>query len=163
MEHDAFCHVFDALDGITLGIFLGITTANEHHTDGSTLVESYISASDVALRHALEEVNDVGFEPKHHAFRFGVAHSAVVFDNHWVAFHVDKSEENETLIVYSLFGQSVYRGANDALFHLLHPLWGGERHGTNAAHTACVKACIVFANALIVLSLGQNLIVFAVG
>ena len=103
MEDDTFAHVFRAFDGVTFGILLGITTANEHHTDSSALIESHLSASYIALRHTLEQVDDVGFEPKHDAFCFGIAHSTVVFDNHRVAFHVDKSEEDEALIVDTFF------------------------------------------------------------
>ena len=99
MEHDAPLNVADALDGVAFGVFFRIAAADEHHADGCARVEFDVSPVKVAFGHAFEQVNDVALEAEHHALRFGVAHAAVVFDDHRVAAYVDKAEEDEALIV----------------------------------------------------------------
>ena len=118
---------------------------------------------EIAGSHTLKQVNDVALQAQHHALSLGIAHAAVVLNDHWLALHVDEPEEDEALIVDALGLQSFHGGANDAVLHLLHPLLCGKRYGRDAAHAAGVQTFVALANALVVLGFGQNLIVIAIG
>ena len=104
MEHDAALDILDAGDGVALLVLLGITATDEHHAHHGTLVKLYRTLVQVAVGNTLEEVNDVALKAQHHTFGLRVTHTAVVLDNHRFAIHVDKSEEDEPLIVDTLFG-----------------------------------------------------------
>ncbi len=92
-----------------------------------------------------------------------IAHTAVVLDDHGFALYIDQTEEDETLVVDVLLGKSLYGRTDDALVNLLHPLLGSKRYRGNATHTAGVQAGIVLTDTLVVLRLGQNLVVLAIG
>ena len=87
------------------------------------------------MGNALEEVNDVTLQTQHHALGLWVAHAAVVFDDvrFWLASRcvcaVDESEEDETLVVDAVFGQSFDGRTDNAVFYLLHPFLCGKGNG----------------------------------
>ncbi len=117
---------------------------------------------EVAFGNAFEQVYQVALDAQHHTFGFGVAHADVVFNHHRFALHVDKSQEDEALIADFFFQQAVYGRFDDAGAHFLHKCFVGKRHGGNAAHTAGVEAFVAFADTLVILGYGQDLIVAAV-
>ena len=153
----------EPLDGEAFLVFLRIAAGDEHHVDGGAGVEAHFAPVEVAGHDAFEEVNEVAAQAWHDGFRFRVAHAAVVFDDHGLALHIDESEEDETLVVDAFLAQSLYGGAHDAVFDLLHPFGCGEGYGRHTAHAAGVEAAVVFADALVVLGFGQYLVVSAVG
>ncbi len=163
VENDAAFHLVDAFDGVAFPVSLGIAAADEHHAHCCTVVELHFALGQIALSHTLEQVDDVAFQPEHHAFCLGVAHSTVVFDDHWIAANVDKAEEDKAFIVDAFLCQTFNGGADDALFHLVHPLFGGERHWRHAAHAAGVQSGVALSDALVVLCFGQYLVVLAIG
>ena len=115
------------------------------------------------FRHSLEEVDQITLETQHNTLGFGVAHAAIVFDDFGLSVAIDEPEENEALISNVFCAKSVDGGANDFTFHLFHPFRCGERHGRNGAHAAGVEAGVAFANAFVVLGLGENFVAAAVG
>ena len=163
MEDYATLDILNAGDGIALLVFLGISTTYEHHAYHGTLVKLDIALVEVAIGNTLEEIYNVALESEHNTLGLGVAHAAVVFDHHRFAIHIDKTKEDETLVVDTFRGKTIHSGTDNAVLHLLHPLLGGKRNGSDATHTTSVQTSVALANALVVLSLGQNLIVGAVG
>ena len=163
MENNRTFHIIDTLDRITLLVSLWITTAYEHHADSCTLIKLDATLVKIAGSYTLEEIHDVALQAEHHALSLWVTHTAVVLDNHRLALYIDQTEEDEALVVDVLFSQTLYGRTDDALIHLLHPLLGCEWHRGNATHTAGIQTGIVLADALVVLSLRQNLVVLAIG
>ena len=113
----------------------------------------------LAGSYTLEEIHDVALQAEHHALSLWVAHTAVVLNHHWLALYVNQAEEDEALVVDVLLGKTLNGRTDDALIHLLHPLLGSEWYRGNTTHTAGVQTGIVLADALVILSLWQNLVV----
>ena len=156
-----------AADLITFLIGFGIAAGDEHHAYGGALVSLSRTLVESACCHGLEHLYNVGLQAQHDGLGLRVAHTAVVLNHHWGVrrriLGVDESEEYEALVVDALGGQSFYCWADDAVFHLLHPLLVGKRHWRNRAHAAGIQPCVVFAYPLVVLGLRQYLIVASVG
>ena len=163
MEHNGAFYLVDALDGVTLLVSLRITAADEHHADCRTLVELDAALVEIAFSHTFEEVYDVALQTEHHTLGLWIAHTAVVLDDHGFALYIDQTEEDETLVVDVLLGKPLYGRTDDTLVNLLHPLLGGKRYRCDASHTACVEACVVLTDTLVVFGFGQDLVVLAVG
>ena len=163
MEYYRAFYLVDAFDRVSLLVCLRIAAAHEHHADCCTLVKLDGSLVEVTFCYSLKEVHDVALQSEHYALGLRVAHTAVVLDDHRLALYIDQTEEDEALIVDILLCQTLYGRTDDAVFHLLHPLLGSERYWGYAAHTACVQTGIVLADALVVLSFWQNLVVLAIG
>ena len=115
------------------------------------------------MRHSFEEVDDVALQTRHHRLRLRVTHTTVVFDDHRLSLDIDESEEDKALIVETFLRQSLHGRTDDAVFHFLHPLLRGEGDGRDAAHATGVESGVVLADALIVFSLRQDLIMLAIG
>ena len=163
MEDDGAFNFVDTRDFVAFLIRLGITAADQHDADSSPLVELDLILVEIDVGHALEEVDDVGLQAQHDGLRLGVAHAAVVLDDLRLAAAVDESEEDKALIVNAFGSQAFDGGTDDAVLDLLHPLLCGEGYGRDAAHAAGVQTGVALADALVVLGLGQNLVVLAVG
>ena len=162
MEYYRTFYIVDALDRITLLVSLRITAAYEHHADCCTLIKLDAALVQVACCYTLKEIHDVALQAEHHALCLWITHTAVVLDDHRLAFNVDQTEEDESLIVDILLSKSFYCRTDDALVNLLHPLLGSEWYRGNATHTASVQTGIVLADALVILRLRKNLVVLAV-
>ena len=163
MEDHAAFDVVDARDDFSFLIFAGIASADQHDAYGSALVDFQLPAGEVALCHTLEQVHEVALCPEHDGLGLGVSHAAVVFDDLGIAVAVDESEEDESFVVQSFCCQTLHRGTDDAVFHLLHPRLIGKRYGRDAAHASGVQTRVAFAYALVVLGFRQDLVVPAVG
>ena len=61
-----------------------------------------------------------------------------------------------------LGGQTLNGRTDDAILHLLHPLLRGEGNGGDGTHAACVQACVVLSDTLVVLGLRENLVVLPI-
>ena len=168
MEHYRTLNILDALDGIALFVFLWITTAHQHHTYCCTWVEFYGTLVKVALCHTFKQVNYVALQSQHHTLSLRVAHTAVILNYVWLWLlawsisAVDKSEEDESLVVDAVGSQSLNSRTDDAVLNLLHPLLCGKRHRCNTTHTTGVQTSVMLADTLVVLSLGQDLVVFTI-
>ena len=101
-------------------------------------------------------------DTEHDAFCFRIAHTDVVFDNHRLAFYVDKSEEDETFVGDVFFFQSVDRRFDNTCAYFLHEHFIGERNGGYTTHTACIQSFIAFADTFVVFGNGEDLIVFSI-
>ena len=156
-------------DGIAFLVSLWVTTADEHHTDGSTRIELNRALVEVACCHTFEEVYDVTLQTQHDTFRLRVTHTAVVFDHErfwliaWGIGAIDEAKEDKALIVNAFSSETLYRRTDDTVFHLLHPFFGGERNRRDRPHTAGVQACVMLSDTLVVLGLGENLVMLSVG
>ena len=102
-------------------------------------------------------------DAEHHGFGFRVAHAHIVFYHHRIAFHIYQAQEYETAIGDALLAETVDGGLDDAVVHLSHKCIVGEADGRDGTHASGVEPGVAFANALIVLSHGEHLIVIAVG
>ena len=162
MEDDATLHAVDARDGIALLVLLRIAARDEHHTDGSPFVEGDGALVEITSGHTLEEVHDVALQTEHHTLCLRVAHTAVVFDDHRLSLDIDEAEEDESLVVDALCSQTFDGRTDDAVFHLLHPILGGEGNRCHRPHAASVQTCVVLTDTLVVLGFGQDLIVLSV-
>ena len=162
MEHYAALNLVDTADGEAFLVFLRIATADEHHTHSRTLVKLYASLVQVTCRNTLKEVNEVALKPQHNALCLRVSHTTVILYDLRLAIDVYQSEEDKALVADVLFCQPINGRLYYAFLYLLHPFLSGERHGSNATHTAGIEACVTLADALVILCLGQYLVVLAV-
>ena len=163
MEDDTSFDILDSCDRIAFLVFLGISTTYEHHAYHSTLVELDRALVEVAIGNSLEEIYNITLEAQHNTLGFGVAHAAVILDDHRFAIYIDKAEEDETLVVDTFRGQTIHSGTYDTVLHLLHPFLGGKRNRSDTTHTTSIQTSVALTDALVVFCLGQNLIVSAVG
>ena len=162
MEDDAAVYFVDAIDGISLFVFLRITATDQHDTDSSTFVELDGALVKVSFSHTFEKIHDVTLQTEHHTLCLRVTHTTIVFNDHRVSLHIDKSEEDKAFIVDTLGFQSLNSRTDNAILYLLHPFPGGERHRGYRTHTTGVQTRVVFSDTLVVLCLWQNLIVFTI-
>ena len=163
MEDDRTLDVVDAADRIAFLVCLWVTTADEHHTDGSTGIELNRAHVEVACCYTFKEVDDVTLQAQHDALGLRITHTAVIFYHHRFTLDVDESKEDEAFIVDVFSGETFYGGTDNAVLDLLHPLLCGKGNRCHAAHTSGIQTSIVLADALVVLGLRQNLVVLAVG
>ena len=129
MEDDTSVHLVKPSDRIAFLVCLGIATTDKHHTDCCTFIELDFPLVKIAMSNAFKQVYDITFQAKHYAFCLWITHTAVVFDNHGFAGNIDKPEEDEAFIIYSLVSKTFNSWANDAVFHFLHPLFCGKWNG----------------------------------
>ena len=163
MEDDTAFNILDSCDRIAFLVFLGISTTYEHHAYHSTLVELDRALVEVAIGNSLEEIYNITLKTEHNTLGLGVSQTAVILDDHRFAIYIDKSEEDETLVVDTFRGQTIHSGTYDTVLHLLHPFLGGKWDGSDTAHTTSVQTSVALTYALVVFCLGQNLIVGTVG
>lgn len=169
MEDDAVAYVIDARDFLTLLVMFGIASGYEHHAGCRAGVYVEVDLLEVAFVDVAEELHHVGPDAGKDAFGLGVAHADVVFDNVGVELAVlgvgdgHEADEDEALIGDVLLTESFHGGGDDALVNLLHELLVGKIHGADGTHAACVEACVVLADALVVLGCGEDMVVLAVG
>ena len=62
MEYDASFHILNATDGIAFLVFLGITSGNQHHTNGSTLVKLNLMLVEITFGNTLEQIDDIALQ-----------------------------------------------------------------------------------------------------
>ena len=163
--------VVEARHHLALCIGTRIASADKHYGDGCTRIDFERLRVEVAVGYAFEQRHQVALDARHDDFGLGIAHADVVFDDHGVAGMIlldvavdaDEAKEDEALIAQSFLLETCDGGANDAFFNLLHELVVGKRYGRTVAHAAGVGAGIAFADALVVLCHGQDLVVLTVG
>ena len=135
MEHNATINLINACDGIALLVGLGIAARDEHDTNSSPLIESYLALIEIAFGHPLKEVHDITLQSQHDALCLRIAHAAVIFNDVWLGLGtgcvgaVDKSKEDKALVVNTFCSQSLYGRTDDAVFYLLHPFLCGKGDG----------------------------------
>ena len=126
MEHDGTLHLVDACDGVTFLVCLGIAAADKHHTDGCTFIEYDVALVEIAFGYTFKQIDNVTLQAEHHTLSLGIAHAAVVFNDHRFSLHIDEAEEDESLIIDALSSKSLDGRANDVVFYLLHPVFSGK-------------------------------------
>ena len=99
MENDGAFDLVNARNLVALLIGFRITATDQHDADGGSFVESDGMLVEVTLCHPFEEVDDVCLQAQHDGLSLGIAHAAVVFDDHRLTLDVDESEEDKALIV----------------------------------------------------------------
>ena len=126
MEDDGILHLVYAGDGEAFLVSHGIAAADEHHADSGTWVGLHGLRVEVAVGHALKQIDDVALQSRHHYLSLRIAHAAVVLNDHGVAVDVDQTKEDEAFVIELFLSQSLYGRTDDAVFHLLHPFLGGK-------------------------------------
>ena len=91
MENDTFRSgsLFQSADRESFLISFRVTAADENHTTCRTRVHNECLFVQVACGSALQQFHEIALNAEHDAFCFRVAHTDVVFDHHWLTFHID--------------------------------------------------------------------------
>ena len=168
MEHD---HIrvrvrrdaFEAFDNVSLARMVRISGSREHDAKRRAPVPLGVDRIERGVHRVLDQVDQVGLEPRHDRLRFRVAQATIKFKGFRAAGGVDHHARIEEPGVGNAFRGHAVHGRHDDLAHDPRMQLGRDhRRGRISAHAASVRARVAILQSLVVLRRRQRQHILAV-